>query len=389
MVIAGKVIMKKTAIAIVLSIVMVAGNIGAIPVFAAEAITQEVIAEETETQDTEEDDTETELIEEVTSSEEVPEDESEEEQKEEELNEGELNEGDQSIQDNTKYAVENEDNEWVSESDQQSEDENTAELVVEQEKPEEVVEKSTLELRDQETITNGNLIATGNCGKDGNNLTWTVYDDGVLEISGSGEMADYSQYSTPWKHLRNQISEIIVCDGVTRIGDYAFYELESCTKLTAAESLTSVGNGAFTYCHINSVYFDGSLYQWVNKRAFTLYYVYQLYVNDNQEYSLVTDLSGLEGISSIPERAFCKCYSLTSAIIPDGVTSIGANAFCGCRWITEIELPDGLLDIGNSAFADSDGFQSIELPDTLTSIGGSAFSGCKKLQSISIPESCT
>ena len=397
--------MKRNVIAVLLSISLVAGSFGAVPLYAAETT-----AQETE-QDIEEKDEESEE-----SIYDLAEDSEEAEPSSPDHDNNDVDENNQNSDEGSsdeEGALPVHDEIGENEEDSISEEDSTnqegslpgdgTDNKINDEETVEVQETATIEEEqsDDKTLSESNsndtastnvssvLVASGNCGRNGGNLVWTVYDDGVLEISGTGEMADYSRYSSPWKSLRNQITEIMVCDGVTSIGNYAFYELESTTKLTVAESLTSVGDGAFTYCHINSVYFDGSLSQWVNKYAFTLYYVYQLYVKDNQEYSLVTDLSGLEGIDSIPERAFCKCSSLTSATLPDGVTSIGVNAFSGCRWITDIGLPDGLLEIENSAFADCDGFESIELPDTLTMIGGKAFVGCKRLQDISIPESCT
>ena len=91
-----------------------------------------------------------------------------------------------------------------------------------------------------------------NSGTCGANLTWTfVESTGTLTISGTGAMYDYSSsssYRAPWYNNRGQVLALVIEDGVTSIGDYAF---QSCTKLTSVvipNSVIYIGYRAFYYC---------------------------------------------------------------------------------------------------------------------------------------------
>ncbi|MBR2608012.1 MAG: leucine-rich repeat domain-containing protein, partial [Bacteroidaceae bacterium] len=94
-------------------------------------------------------------------------------------------------------------------------------------------------------------------------------------------------------------------------------------------------------------------------------------------------------VTSIGEDAFYNCFRLTSIVIPNSVTSIGEDAFRGCNSLTSITIPNSVTSIGNSAFYGCSGLTSIVIPNSVTSIGNSAFSGCSGLTSVTIPNSVT
>ena len=99
----------------------------------------------------------------------------------------------------------------------------------------------------------------------------------------------------------------------------------------------------------------------------------------------IDDLS----VTSIGERAFEDCKSLTSIQIPNSVTSIGDSAFEDCKSLTSIQIPNSVTSIGELAFWHCESLTSIQIPNSVTSIGRGAFSDCKSLTSIQIPNSVT
>ncbi len=174
---------------------------------------------------------------------------------------------------------------------------------------------------DGETYTvDSNPVAievTGNpsCG---DNLTWTLDEAGTLTISGTGEMYNYDYVynngTAPWHNDKASIKEVVIQDGVTSIGSYAFYGCSSLTSITIPDGVTEIGDYAFQYC------------------------------------SSLTRITIPDGVTLISDKAFYGCNNLTSITIPDGVTSIGSYAFKNCSSLTSITIPDGVTSIGYDAF---------------------------------------
>ena len=106
--------------------------------------------------------------------------------------------------------------------------------------------------------------------------------------------------------------------------------------------------------------------------------------------STVTDNNNvIYNVTSIGDKAFYGCSSLTSIDIPNSVTSIGTQAFYYCIGLTSIDIPNSVTSIGDNAFNDCRNLTSIDIPDGVTSIGISAFGGCTGLISVTIPNSVT
>lgn len=109
-----------------------------------------------------------------------------------------------------------------------------------------------------------NVRASGECGANGDNLTWTLTDDGVLTVSGTGAMKDYDKTEVsflgkeraPWYEYRSEIHVIVLEDGVTRVGAYAFYVFPGMQSVQLPQSLNDVGEHAFdTDGAVNAVYY--------------------------------------------------------------------------------------------------------------------------------------
>ncbi len=290
------------------------------------------------------------------------------------------------------------------------------------------------------------IIASGICG---DNLTWTLDKDGLLTISGTGDMYNFGRFDSPWYNTLDSIRTVVIengatsigdwafsyCDsltsitipdGVTIIGDYAFSYCDSLTSITIPNSVTSIGGGAFEGCiSLTNITIPASVttikYYPVqgDGPGFNAYYsafhgctsLNEITVDENNtHYSsengilynknkttlLIYPIGKTSNAFSIPDSvtsighcAFSGCTSLTSVTIPDSVTSIGADAFFDCSALTSVTIPDSVKSIGPCAFSFCTSLTSVTIPDSVTSIGFTAFAKCTSLTSVTIPDSIT
>ena len=202
-----------------------------------------------------------------------------------------------------------------------------------------------------------NAEDSGTCGP---NLKWHLTDDGVLTISGTGEMYDYSLDSKPWGWVYFGIKRIIIGDGVTTIGNYAFRDFRDLTSVTIPNSVTTIGNTAFYGCRsLSSVTIPNSVTT-IRKHAF-------------RGCSSLTSVTIPNSVTTIGDYAFDGCSSLTSVTIPNSVTTIGDYAFDGCSSLTSVTIPNSVTTIGDYAFRDCEDLTSVTIPNSVTRIGHSAF----------------
>ncbi len=230
-----------------------------------------------------------------------------------------------------------------------------------------------------------NIVANGTCGAegDGSDLTWTLFTDGVLEISGTGAMASWTDDNggrAPWfDYLRYTIKSVVINDGVTSIGDSAFYNSwygAGLTSVTIPDSVTSIGGSAFSGCtSLTSITIPNSVTS-IGGSVFS-------------GCTSLTSITIPNSVTSIGGSVFSGCTGLTSVTIPNSVTSIGERAFRDCTGLTSVTIPNSVTSIGGSAFHSCTGLTSVTIPDSVTSIGGSVFSGCTSLTSVTIPDSVT
>lgn len=257
----------------------------------------------------------------------------------------------------------------------------------------------------------------GSCGK---NLNWT-YDTEkrTLTISGNGAMPNYPASSTagsiaPWLNstvIKKSLEKVEISNGVTNIGEYAFYDCENLKSVTIPDSVTSIGEGAFYCCAaLTSITIPGSVT-----------------IIDDEAFSHCTGLTNViipGNVINIGESAFSSCDNLTSVTIQNGTKSIGTFAFSGCGNLENITIPDSIVSIGDQAFYATAYYNkwydnseqcnvlyighhlikvdewalnksilegSISGDYTVTTgtktIAGCAFNGCDKLTSITIPDS--
>jgi hypothetical protein len=241
------------------------------------------------------------------------------------------------------------------------------------------------------------IVDSGTCG---DNLTWTLTDDGLLTISGEGEMADYKKPADiPWYSLKNKIQTVDIQADVTNIGDYTFYGCSSLTSIAIPEGVTSIGVYAFAYCEgLTSITLPENVTSIGNYVFYECSSLTNITIPDtvtsigNSAFyrcSSLTSVAIPDSVTSIGSYAFTYCTSLTSVTISNNVTSISAYAFFGCENLTSVVIPDGVTSIGMEAFYACTSLKSVTIPDSVTRIGGGAFGKCHSLTSITIPEGVT
>ena len=216
------------------------------------------------------------------------------------------------------------------------------------------------------------MPASGTTGE----CTWTLDSDGVLTISGNGKMADYDlSKSAPWG---TSITEVVIENGVTSIGTFAFTDCTSLANVTIGNSVTEIGWCAFSSC------------------------------------TSLASITIPDSVTRIANWAFGGCKSLKSITIPDSVTSIGNSAFENCRSLTSITIHDSVIGISKGAFYNTAYYNnesnwnnrilyignhlveaktyvigSAEIRQGTKIIADSAFDSCTLLASVTIPDSVT
>jgi len=256
----------------------------------------------------------------------------------------------------------------------------------------------------------------------GDNAKWTLYTNGILEITGSGAMDDYSSASQqPWYKYQEKIKSIRVGDRITSIGSNAFSGCIYAKKVIIEDCVTELGEHAFYGCsgikefkmpvdlnlryapafstspftgctNVEKLHYSLGQTGDMNQRrnlsnsSGSYYYTYGVeYISRNALKSVYAD----EGITHIGSYAFYNATALTQVALPFTVTGIGSNAFYGCTALAEMELPATLTQLGASAFHGCVSLQAITIPSGLTEIPSSCFQGCTSLTKLTIPDNIT
>ena len=159
------------------------------------------------------------------------------------------------------------------------------------------------------------------------------------------------------KNEYEEVTEIVIPETITKIGDYQFCVFDNVTIITISNSVTSIGYWPFEDCNnLENVYYKGTIEDWC-KISFSsgdsnpMTYASHIYMlNENSEYEEVTEIVIPETITEIGEYQFCDFKSITSITIPNSVISIGKSAFRNCSSLTSIEIPNSVTYIGWDAF---------------------------------------
>lgn len=222
-------------------------------------------------------------------------------------------------------------------------------------------------------------IFNGTCGAegDGSNLQWSLdTEKHTLVITGSGKMADYDAWnsSSPWSENSWSITSLSLPEGLTSIGDGAFYWCSNLTSVVIPNSVTQIGEGAFKDCRQLEFVTMSENVKEIGESAFK---------NCQELASIILP----EGLTTINYAVFENCNELSTITIPNSVKKIDTNAFSWCNKMTSVILSNAVDTIGYSAFKYCMSLSAITIPESVTYIGEEAFSDCYSLHSVKIPDS--
>lgn len=302
----------------------------------------------------------------------------------------------------TDDALENE----PDENGEKTAEEDKAAEGADEEKQEEI---ESAEKQQNENLEIGTVVKTGSCGE---HLTYTItvngkkngvgHDTYTLEIEGYGEMNSYGEKGSPWtsdSKYKDFTTEVILPEGLTSIGNHAFYGCGGLTgDLKIPDSVTVIGYGAFEYCRG----FNGQLHlpkglekigEWafVDCSGLTGDLKIPDSVTTVERYAFMNcrGLNGQlylpNGIKEIERGAFWNCSGLTGELsIPNSVTMIDHEVFYGCRGFNgQLDLPNGLKQIGSAAFSCCSGLTGdLRIPNSVTMIASDAFASCTNMETI-------
>lgn len=225
-----------------------------------------------------------------------------------------------------------------------------------------------------EPLTNANLhcmgavvVISGTCG---GALTWKLDSKGTLTISGTGAMTDYTKSGVaPWNKDYEEIRFVVIENGVTTIGEYAF---ENCTLLESvaiSDSVEKIGKYAFSGCSaLKRISLPDSIAQ-IGDHAFRA--------------SGLEAVKIPEGVTLLGEGTFARCPNLQTVELPSTLQTIRENAFIGSG-LNKIILPENLKYIGYECFYECTNLEEIKIPDSVTILDYSVFEGCSSLKKVTL-----
>ena len=276
------------------------------------------------------------------------------------------------------------------------------------------------------------VVKSGTCGE---NVTWTLDDQGTVTISGSGEIIDFvdngpDESLSPFRG-NESIKKVIIEDGITHIGRVCFKDCKNLVEIVIPESVESIDDSVFDgtpwltkKLEENNIVIAGKtiiasegctgeliIPDGVKRIASYAFYnrgITSVVIPDSVTdigsrafmYSGVTTATLGNGISIIDEGVFFYCGKLSSVYIGNSVERIDSNAFGNCEKLAKFEVSSdnphystigGVVynKAGDSIVLIPSGIESIDIPETVTVINNGAFSYCSNLKKVTIPESVT
>lgn len=289
------------------------------------------------------------------------------------------------------------------------------------------VDCSSIEINKVVVADTAEIVIEDSCsysGVCGASVRWRLSCDGVMTVSGIGEMSDYGYAKAPWNEVKDQIRQVEITAGVTTIGTNAFcecrnivsvslpkslktiklksfYDCRSLENITLPEGVTYIGDMAFMGSGLKNIYLSQNV-RFVGNGAFSPLgknsemedYSDKLesieVSSDNQYYSsidgvlynklenvLVAYPSAKNNILTIPADvdsmlSYAVCGGIDSVVFSEGLGYIGTGAFIAPKLRT-IKLPNSLTKIDAGAFMYCYGISELSIGDDIDSIGGFSF----------------
>ena len=181
-------------------------------------------------------------------------------------------------------------------------------------------------------------------------MKWYLEKNGTLTITGTGKMPDFPNIGAPWYPYIDSITKIVLEEGVTTVGSYAFVRCKNAASVVFPSTLKEIHTYGFDNC----------------RALKTLNLPY--------------------GLQRIDRCAFSECMALTSVTLPDTVTTVDGSIFSNDYNLKYVKLSAGMRNIPDSMFFNTDSLQTVIIPDGITTIGDTAFRGCDGLTSITLPK---
>lgn len=290
--------------------------------------------------------------------------------------------------------------------------------------------------RDNEPqLNNSKVIASGDCGENGDNVKWKLHEDGLLVIEGSGKMKDYpidrgaigggwgnseknNVDTTPWRDYNEKIKSVVVSDGVIHLGQgsfsntnieslvlpngldsFNFFSLVNCETLKTiklSKSIRNIVEDAPNEVDEYPILYGQRGLEYIDVDEDNEYFSSidgVLYNKDQTELLCCPpqkrEIKIPDSVKRIRSYAFSGCESLEKIDFPESVEDIGAHAFAGCIKFTTFDIPEKVKTINSHTFSNCTNLTDIVIPDGVTNIGMGAFDICKNLEFVTIPSSVT
>ena len=237
------------------------------------------------------------------------------------------------------------------------------------------VDSGSAEITLHHDASTGNVTTAGTIG---GNLKWTLGEDGILTISGTGRMPDFyytertdsedSHTTAPWGEYADTINAVFVSDSVENVGAYSFY---SCTNVSSVSlsdrSITDIGDYAFAGCVSLPNIILPSRLRHIGQFAFAI--------------SGLTEINIPDSVRTVDQAAFAICPNLKKFTLGNGLTEI-SDAVFGVTALETAVIPEGITRIGVASFSTCKNMTSVQIPASVRSIDKGAFEECPALTDV-------